>query len=434
MTPEQRAFDTWIDRAFLNYHREWILDRSQIAIAVKSRQIAMTSATAGGAVFWGLGGRRRQVVISASQTHSNEVIAKARAHCEILAACGHRGALDFTVDNTTEIAWRTGGRIKALASNPRTARAESGDVWLDEFANHADPEGIRDAAFAMVSTGDLRLRIFSTPQGAQGLFYDWITTPPPGWRLHRITVDDAIAQGFPADLEKLRSLAGGDDRVFNQWYRCSFLDADLQYISTALADGAMKWIGKVPDMAGATYYAGFDIGRRNDLSVLTVIALVGRVAWVVAVVPMKRTAFREQKRTLYEFRAAFQWQSFHVDESGMGIQFAEELVESWGDEEVKPIAFTSTTKADLATRTLRWLRDSRVRLPKDAEGKALYRDIIAVRRKIATGGNGNVSYESPTNSSGHGDRFWSLALALKGCGEPPVLRGMESSSGVRLVG
>ncbi len=431
LSPEERAFDTWLTRAFLDYHREWIFDRSPVSIAVKARQIAFSSATAGGATFWGLAKARPQLILSASQDLSDEVLAKARAHCELLAACGHRGATRYAVNNATEIAWKSGGRIVALPANARTARSFAGDTWLDEFAYHVDPEGIRDGAFAMVSTGDYRLRIFSTPNGAQGLFHQWITTPPDGWRVHKVTVDDAIAQGFPASLDKLMQLAGGDERVFSQWYRCSFLDADLAYIPSAIADKALRWIGPTPDMSSAVYHAGFDIGRRHDLSVLTVVAVVGRIAWVLAIVPMKRTAFREQRRSLEEFRAAFQWESIHVDESGMGIQFAEELSTAWGDE-VKPVNFTAPAKADLATRTLRWLRDGRLRFPRDAEGKALHADTVALRRKVSTAGN--VSYESPSNASGHGDRFWSLALALKGAGEPPVVRGMASDARVSLVG
>jgi phage FluMu gp28-like protein len=419
---EEAAFAAWRQHAFVDYQRDWIDEPSPFAIGLKSRQIGFSDATSGGCVAWGLGRGRPQLVLSASQDLSDELLRKSKEHCRLLAQCGHRGALDLVVDNTTEIAWRSGGRIVALPANPRTARSFAGDVWLDEFAYHADPDAIRDGAFAMASTGDYRIRVFSTPNGAQGLFYEWATNPPDGWELHHVTVDDAAAQGFPVNLEKLFQLCGGDERVFAQWYRCRFLDADLQYVPTAMADRARAWKGLIPSLAGAEIHAGLDVARKHDLTALTIIAVINGIAWVIAILTCKRTDFRAQKRMIVEARRVFRWITLHVDETGLGAQLAEELVEKWGDDEVRRVNFTNQAKADLATRALRWLRDTRIRYPRDAQGEALYAETIAVRRKVTPANN--VVFEVPRTAKGHGDRWWSMCLALKGAGEPPTPRGM----------
>ena len=419
---EYAAFDLWLDRAFLPYHREWIGDPSPFALAVKARQVAFSSASAGGCVFWGLGSGRPQLVLSASQGLSDEVLSKARAHCELLAACGHRGAMDFAVDSATEIAWKSGGRIVALPANPRTARSFAGDVWLDEYAYHQDPEAIRDGAFAMASTGDYRVRVFSTPNGAQGQFYDWVTAPPKGWSLHRVPIDKAVAQGFRVDVAKLWQLCGGDERVFAQWYRCRFLDANLQYVPSAMANRAINWAGSMPSLAGAEFHAGLDVGREHDLTALVIVAVVRRVAWVVATLTCRRTDFETQKRMVRDARDAFRWSTLHVDKTGIGTQMSEEMVKEWGDEEVREVSFTNESKADLATRALRWLRDDAVRFTKDADGKALHGETVAVRRKVTA--SNNITYSVPRSAAGHGDRWWALCLALKGAGEPPLVRGM----------
>ena len=416
-----RGLDRWLG-SFFPYQLRWLLDARPFVLGLKSRQIGFSHATAGGAVKSAFFDQRPQLILSASEDLSAEVLAKARAHCEILAALGWSKAVDFAVDSTTELAWKSGGRIVALPANPRTARSFSGDIWLDEFHYHLDPQGIRDGAFAMATLGNRRIRIFSTPNGAQGLFYDWCLTPPPGWGLHTVTVDDAMAEGLPVDLEKLWQLAGGDERIFAQWYRCAWLDADLQYVPTAIADRALGWIGRMPSLEGVSIHAGLDVGRTQDLTVLTLIAVVGRYAYVIAQLTCRRSAFKVQRRMLDQTRAVLPWQTLHVDETGMGKQFAEELVEAWGDDEVRPVTFTTESKADLATRTMRWLRDGRIRFPKDETGKALRDDVIAVRRTVSK--HGNILYEVPRSSKGHGDRWWSLALALKGAGEPVQPRGM----------
>lgn len=370
----------------------------------------------------GLTKGRPQIILSASQDLSDEVLAKARSHCRILERLGYPGALDFVTDNATEIAWRDGGRIVALPANPRTARGFTGDIWLDEYAYHIDPEGIRDAAFPIAMRGDWRVRVFSTPNGAQGMFYDWVSAPPASWALHRVAVDEAIRQGLPVRLDDLEASAGGDPRLFAQWYRCTFTDADQQFIPTALADRAFHWTGDLPSFEGAEIHAGLDVGREHDLTVLTIVAIVGRVAYVLAVMTAKRTSFADQRKMIERARQAFRWETLHVDANGLGRNIAEDLQEQWGEDEVRLVKMSPLDKEDLATRAYRYLATDRLRFPRGRDGEQLHAEAIAVRRVVSKAGH--VSYQSPRGSAGHGDRWCALTLALKGAGEPPAVRGM----------
>lgn len=191
---------------------------------MKSRQIGFSHATAAAVVLGALVYGRPQIVLSASQGLSDEVLDKARRHAQLLARLGYPGADRFTTNSATEVAWANGGRIIALPASPRTARSFTGDVWLDEFAYHLDPEGIRDAAFPIAVRGDWRLRVFSTPNGAKGLFYELARRPAPGWAVHRVTLDDAIAEGVPIERAAAYALANNNERLIRQWYRCEFLE------------------------------------------------------------------------------------------------------------------------------------------------------------------------------------------------------------------
>lgn len=412
----EQATERWLQHAFLPYQLRWVMDRSPISLCNKARQIAITTGSTGGATLGGLCQQRTQIYLSVSEKRSSEALQKVREHCKILDALGYEGALDYSADNETCVAWRSGGKVLALPANPNTARAESGDVWLDEFAYHQKPEAIRDGAFAMASAGGYRVKIFSTPNGAQGLFHEWVTSLPKGWTYHKIDIDQAKAEGFPVDLDKLWMLAGGDDRVFAQWYRCSFLDADLQYVPTELALQAIKYAGIFPGIGTYPLFAGLDIGRTQDLTVLSIICLINGVAWIIAQLTCKRTDFRKQRQLIRLARKSFPWQSLHVDASGLGKDMAEELVEWWGEDEVKLINFTLQSKADLATRALRWLRDNKIRYPQDADGQLLFDDTCAVRRRVTP--DQNITYDVQRTSKGHGDRWWAMCLALKGAGEP----------------
>ena len=56
-----------------------------------------------------------------------------------------------------EVAFPSGSRITALPANADTARGFSANVFLDEFAFHADSRKIWAALFPVISKGDLKL-------------------------------------------------------------------------------------------------------------------------------------------------------------------------------------------------------------------------------------------------------------------------------------
>jgi phage terminase large subunit-like protein len=236
MDQARRAATLWRE-TFYPYQIQWITEPSRFALYVKSRQIGFSHATAGACVKGALFEGRPQIVLSASQGLSDEVLDKARRHAMFLARAGYPGADKFTTNNATEIAWSNSGRIIALPASPRTARSFSGDVWLDEFAYHLDPEGIRDAAFPIALRGDWRIRVFSTPNGARGLFYELFKKPAPGWVARRVTLDDAIREGVPIDRAAAYAIANNNERLIRQWYRGEFLeDAEGALWTRAIID------------------------------------------------------------------------------------------------------------------------------------------------------------------------------------------------------
>lgn len=417
----------WLRGTFLRYQLRWILDDAPFALALKGRQLGFTDASAARCLLGALCHRRPQIVLSAAQDNANALLDAVRTHARFLARIGLPEAARFSVNNTEEVAWANGASVVALAANPRTARSFHGDVYFDEFAYHADAEAMWAAAAPMATRGDWRLRIISTPNGAAGKFYELCQRAEAGalgrgWSFHRVSLDDAERDGLAVDRRRLLDLVGGDERVFGEAYLCQFLDADLQYLPTALVDAALAWKGAAPDLAAAEFFAGLDVGRTQDITALTPLAILDRIAWVVAVLTAKRTAFRAQRHMIERARETFRWSKIGVDATGLGTQLAEELVERWGEGEVVAMQFTMPLKAQLATGVFRWLRDGRLRLPKDATGRTLRDEMVAVRRRVTA--SGNVLYESPRTSQGHGDRFWSLACALLVASGPVLPRGV----------
>ena len=59
--------------------------------------------------------------------------------------------------------------ILLLPANPDTARGNSADLWLDEFAIHQDSYAIWGAVYGLITRG-YELDITSTPQGLTNKF------------------------------------------------------------------------------------------------------------------------------------------------------------------------------------------------------------------------------------------------------------------------
>ena len=417
-----RALSLWAE-TFPLYQRRWVAE-TRNALALKARQIGFSFASAGKRVKRGLFERRTQLIVSAREELASEVLGHARNHCLVLADLGLPEAADFIVDNGEEIAWRTGGRILALPANPNTARGYSGDVFLDEYAYVEQAQGIKDALFPIVSRAGLSIDVASTPNGAQGPFWELATSPPASWAFFCVTIDDAERDGFPVDRAKLLELCGGDERLFAQWYLCQFLDADLQYIPTALVERA-KWKGPLPKLERASIYAGLDVGREHDLTALTVIAELNGLFWLLGVHTCKRTDFRRQRAMIEGYRETYGWDRLCVDATGLGMQLAEELKEEFGEDEVEPLPFTNPVKEDLATRLLLRLREKRVRMTETDETRKLAAELVAMRRVVRP--SGAIGYEVPRTTHGHGDRLWSLALALRAADGGAIVRGVGGS-------
>lgn len=412
----------WIRSQFLDYQQAWIFDPSNIALALKARQIGFSDGTAGRCIQWGHYHRRPQIVISASQNLADELLATVRIHCEILEALGNRAATRYKTNNSQCIEWKTGGRVIALSASERTSRSFHGDVYFDEYAFQQNPERLWAAAAPMASNGDWRLRVISTPNGAQGKFHEWCTSLPKGWSLHRVDINDAERHGKQVDRNKLLELVGGDERLFGEAYLCQFLDASLQYFPTELVTFAREWVGKTPSLAGARWFAGLDVGRTKDISALSATAIHDDIAWLLAVMTAQRTKFKEQHAMVRDARRVFQWEKIGVDQTGLGAGLAEDMVDEWGEDEVVPVQFTAPVKEELFTRTFRWLRNGAVRLPQNETGATIARQLIAARRVVTR--QGNVVYRFGQDDQSHSDELCSFMLSLNLAGEPPAARGV----------
>jgi phage FluMu gp28-like protein len=372
----------------------------------------MSHTTAAVGVLWGAFHGELTTFISIGDREAGEVLEKAKLHREVLTELGSRMALTRKRDNTTEIDFASGGRIIAL---PATAgRSFSGNIFLDEHAYQQHEAKVWDAAMAVTMHG-FSARVASTPNGVGNGFHNlWKSADDLGWVRHQIPLERALADGMHVDITDCWKMAKGDPRLFSQFFECKFLDNELQYIPSVLIDECSTDALQTSDGA---YFAGLDIGKTVDRTVLTVVRKTGGLVVVQHIESCKRTDSEVLEAMVARAFKRYDLRRLCIDSTGMGSFPATALRKKHGMSKVEPVNFTLQVKEDLATALYTAFAEHNIRIPRTVlpgchrdEPAQLREDIAALKRIITSAGN--VRYDAPHTDQGHADRAWSLAMAL----------------------
>ena len=405
----------------LPYQRRWVLDKSRFKIGVWSRQVGKSFATAFESGTDCIQNPHTDwLIMSAGQRQSDEWMLKALAvarACEAgLEGTPLAGAAKFTA-SASEIRFANGSRILSLPANPDTARGYSANLVLDEFAMHEADREVWAATFPTITnelSGQKKIRVVSTPKGRGNKFAELWEEGGAQWSRHRVTLDDAIADGLRVDKAALREGASDED-IWRQEYFCEFLANDTTYFPLDLIR-ACERIPAPEAPPDAPRFLGVDIGRAHDLTAIAELAAVGPELRLVDLETIERAPFAEQREILWSRLSRPSVRGVAIDATGIGAQLAEETRAKFGSR-VEPVQFTNAVKNGLFQSLHRAMEEGRLVLPADRE---LREDINAVHRKISTGGN--IQFTAPRRPDGHSDRACALALAVD-CAERNARRG-----------
>lgn len=350
----------------------------------------------------------RVVVISPSERQSKELLDKVKLHVTALRLAG---VTFFEATETFQLEARfpNGSKIIALPSKPETVRGFTGDVIMDEVAFFDKGFEVYQAVFPTITRNPrYKLIAISTPRTKKDLFYHlWHTASedPQHWFRYKLNIYDAVRKGLKIDPEELK--AGiKNELAWRAEYLCEFIDDDevlLPYEVIQACEEENIIIDDLRLLKGEVFI-GVDIGRRRDLTVIAILEKLGSVLYLRRLEIMERVPFREQFQVL-DHLASFA-RRIAVDETGLGMQMAEELQRRWGELKVQRVYFTAKVKEELAERLKALFLDKLIRIPPD---NALREDLHSVKRLVTEAGN--IRYEGRTEE-GHADRFWALALAV----------------------
>lgn len=442
-------------RAALGYQAAIIRDPARHVVITKSRRvggswaIAMRGALRFLGVELGADGSMRlaepvpQVLVSASEPQSLDLLAAMREHVEALGEAlamlddGRR--LDVASCTKSELVSKGGTRARAFALSPRSIRGVEGDVIADEWAfwprfdalwravapvagaTMRNPRGFRVIACGTPwIAGSTQHRMADGDKSEADVYRRWSR--------HTITAERAVLDdGFPfgpdstteqrvAFLEELRE--GVDDLAWQSEYACSWITGGDAYLPHMLLSEAVYLAGERPTRG--EWFAGADLGKRDAFALVSGMRDEHGVTWFLPPQVLRGASFEAQTDTIAGALRSGAVRRVAVDAVGVGQAPTEALQRDFRGQ-VDAVTMTGDEKVELISSFRLALEKGLVRLPADRD---LLSDLSRIER--TTTNAGNIVLRSPRDASGHGDRGAALLLAWR------LLRRVpRSDSGVR---
>ncbi|WP_288843422.1 terminase large subunit domain-containing protein [uncultured Deefgea sp.] len=488
-TPDNR-----LDRAptvLLPYQQRWCADMSPVKVMEKSRRIglswgeaadsALLSASQSGMDTWYIGYNKdmaqefirdcadwaKHYSLAAGEIEETEEV--------FINGDDEKAILAFV------IRFASGFRITALSSRPSNLRGKQGRVIIDEAAFHEQLAELLKAAMALLMWGG-QVHIISTHDGVDNAFNELVTdarSKKKPYSLHRVTFDDALADGLYARIclrrgidwtpegeqkwaKEIRNFYGDDaDEELDcvpknsggAWLSRALIEsrmsADTPVLRWACKEGfellpdhirtaeCRDWLeehlapllAKLPSTANS--YHGEDFGRSGDLTVHVPLIQQQNLSMKVPfVLELRNVPFRQQEQVcFYLLDRLPRFMGGAFDARGNGQFMAEVamqrysalriaqvmLSEAWYRENMPPV------KAALEDGTL-------IDLPLDADILADLR-LVQIIRGIPRIPDARTTGQD--KSKRHGDAAVALALAYFASRE---LGGYFTADDIQTVG
>lgn len=451
----------------LPYQQQWLADAAQVKVCEKSRRVGLSWAEAAASVLQAARQRGQDTwYLGYSQDMAQEFIrdcAQWARHFQCAAE-----AMEQTVvedDERDILAYRirfaSGQRITALSSSPRNLRGKQGRVVIDEAAFHPDLPELLKAAFALLIWGG-SVCIISTHFGVDNPFNELVQDVREGkkpYSLHRITFDEAIAQGLCQRVfaASRRPWSVAAQQQWAQEIRAIYRPNDAEeldcvpsnstgaYLSRALIEQRMcasapvlryacaqgfEMLGDAQREADALDFlqsqvqpviealprtlrcsVGMDFGRSGDLSVFIPLAegeaLQRRAPFIVE---MRNVPFRQQEQVVFWIMDRLPQLNYAAfDARGNGQYLAEVAMQRYGAQSVAQVMLTQQWYLENMPRLKAALEDGTLcALPRDRDTLDDLRSITVIKGvpRIPEG-----KTKTGQGQQRHGDAAVALCLA-----------------------
>tara|TARA_R110002167_G_scaffold266022_2_gene472743 strand:- start:1209 stop:2681 length:1473 start_codon:yes stop_codon:yes gene_type:complete len=347
--------------------------------------------------------------------------------------------VDMSGVQTMKITFDCGSSIFVMSSSVNAIAGKRGHIYIDEAALHKDFQQLFDIAKPATRWG-FTLTFFSTHRSKQNYFFKLIEKIKKGEipeaEVLSITLIDALNDGYLNTLNYKNALVGKKQYDSNEQFfdeekaQASSEEMFLQENMCIPADAEQTQAVKEDDLArimapqmdlftspqpNKKYYAGIDIGRNRDLTVIWICEDVSTSKQPMLVTRfieiMSQTEFSTQEKRIVEVLKQWKPRYCMIDGTNVGANIAENLEKRFGFCEM--FKFTAKTRPKGISDICAFIRRDPVAL-KIPNTNEVWEDFLSVQRYINKYGQEDFFIPAHTGTSNsHGDRFMAMVLCLQ---------------------
>lgn len=453
----------------LAYQDRWNRDKVPVKFCEKSRRVGLSYGDAAeSATLAGLketeGGMDTYYISynkEMTETYIKDVGAWAKKY-NLAASAFEEVVLEDEKDVLAyRVRFASGNQVVALSSKPKNLRSKQGRIVIDEAAFCEDLEELLKAAIALTMWGGT-VEVISTHNGETNPFNNYILDIRAGklpYSLHRITLDDALAEGLYQRICQVRGLVwspeaeakwrqaliefygdGANEELF-----CIPSQGTGTYLTRQLIEACMspdipvlRWTPPADDFVDwpeerrhremlewlnaelgpvlaslprdARSYLGEDFGRTGDLSVYwPIIELQNLILAAPFVLELRNCPFHQQKQALFYICDRLpRFSGAALDARGNGQYLAEVARQEYGPDLVQEVMLSEGWYREHMPKLKAAFEDKTILVPEDSlilDDLRAFKVVKGVAKipDARTGGKGEKR---------HGDAGVAAALAV----------------------
>jgi len=291
-------------------------------------------------------------------------------------------------------------------------------VYADEFNFIANDEELYDAILFTLGTTNGKFICTSTPWSTDSIFYRiFYDEAYSDFARSHITYEQEPNGPLKREiLEKIKRQLEGNPWRWRREMLAEWAEDESVWLSQALItsciDHELEYC-RFEDYAKGELYAGLDLGKYRDFSVLSVVEVEDSSIKLIHLhqFPLKTpyASVIGYVKTLCD-----RWNRINkvlVDMSGVGDYIVEDMVNA-GISRTEGVKFTVETKQKMAQWLKQCMVEERLKIPYDSD---LIAELNIERFELTK--DGKIKFSHPEGT--HDDRFWSLALSVYAAREPP---------------
>jgi phage FluMu gp28-like protein len=313
----------------------------------------------------------------------------------------------------TTVQLTNGSVIEAYPNNPETIRGPKLHiVYADEFNFIPNDEELYDAMLFTLGTTNGKFVCTSTPWRSDSIFHKiFHDTTFEDYAKSHVTYEQALEPNGPLKqqiLTRIRKQLEGDPCRWKREMEADWAENQNTWLSQALITQCIDHTLDYTDFeetANGVFYAGLDLGKHQDPSVLAILKLENQK---LRLVHMHRFPLETPYASVigYVKTISDRWQGIQkilVDSSGVGDYITEDMANT-GIDNIEGVTFTMERKQEMAQHLKQAMTENRLYIPYDSE---LIAELNLEQYELSKDGKIRLSHPVGT----HDDRFWAFTLA-----------------------